>query len=89
MGQMRQILLLLYVLELVPRIPGFFPIIFRRPRLGFQQIEIDRRIPVKGKVPNGGKRVVNRSVTHLLTIEGVGGGKIVGAAIHPVAQTLE
>lgn len=52
-------------------------------------MEIDGWIPVKSKVPNGGKRVVNRPVTHLLAIERIGGGKIVGAAIDPVAQPLE
>jgi len=66
-----------------------FPVLFCRPGLGLQQMEIGWGLSVHGKMPDGSERVVDQTPIHLLTIEGVGRGKIVRVAVNPFPQLLD
>src|SRR5437870_10894643 len=74
--------LLLQFLKLGPRVPGTLPVLFRRPSLGLQQMEISWWLSVHGKMSDGGEGVVDQAPIHLLAIESVGRQKIVCVAVN-------
>src|SRR5205807_7733359 len=75
--------------KILPGVPGTFPVLFCRPSLGLQQMEISRWLSVHGKMSNGGERVIDQPLVHLLAIQGVGRGKIVRVAVNSFPQQLD